>query len=159
VTAIVQIWGKTYNILCAEADARNVTVPALARAVLSKIADGELDDILKGIDLSEHGKPPYRKKSYGQKRKNFSFEFKGTRYSTLAELSLAVGIPLSTIYMRMKRGMSLENAVTVPPQNRTKEFPEICRLHNMEPGVVRERLKLGWDFERALTTPVRAGAK
>lgn len=37
--------------------------------------------------------------------------------------------------------------------NETKSFAEWCEIHNVHPDTVRDRIKRGWTFERAVTTP------
>lgn len=103
-------------------------------------------------------------------RSNHLVEYNGeTR--CLSEWSEIVGIPVPTIWRRLNKGMSAQDAFTTPPKKRTKnienkpiiveyggvkrtlrEWSEITGLSHQ---LLRTRINRGWKPERALTTPVQ----
>ena len=62
-------------------------------------------------------------------------------------------LPYDSVHNRItKIGMSVEEAFEKPFGE--KSFAQLCREHNMKPGVVYDRVhKFGWTIEDALNTP------
>lgn len=90
------------------------------------------------------------------KRNTVWVEYRGERLS-LATLCKNYGLNYHSVHFRLyHRGMSVEEAVETPMHENVTEFAKRCHEHNMPIKLVRDRIyKLGWDEERALTTPVR----
>lgn len=71
-------------------------------------------------------------------------------------------LPKNTLFNRLKRGWSAEDAVTRPRQPKAAAntlFPPgghaRCRELGLNWQTVASRLRRGWDFERALSEPIR----
>jgi hypothetical protein len=71
-------------------------------------------------------------------------------------------LPKSTLFNRIRRGWSDEDAVTKPRQPKAPAntlFPPgghaICRERGLNWQTVASRLRRGWDFERALSEPIK----
>lgn len=94
-------------------------------------------------------------------------EFQGKRQS-LAEWSKQTGLDESVIAGRLKRGWTVEQALTTPSygkhnreymkrliefQGRTQGVIDWARETGIPLETLRSRLKLGWTVERTLTTP------
>lgn len=90
---------------------------------------------------------------------------------TVAEWSRQLGMVATTIYGRLNRGMSAEQALNqaVMPggknhrmltfKGKTQPLKRWAREVGMCATTVRERLKLGWTVERQLTQPSRLSPK
>lgn len=65
-----------------------------------------------------------------------------------------LGLKYDTVHHRITHGWSVEESFKEPVK--TKSFAQICRDSGINPGTARDRIcKLGWDFERAVSTPSR----
>ena len=75
----------------------------------------------------------------------------------LAILCKRLGMSYQSIHFRLKHmGMSVEEAFDTPIRENVTEFAKKCHEHNIPIKTVKDRIrKLGWDEERALTTPPR----
>lgn len=77
------------------------------------------------------------------------------------------GIDQSTISHRLKKGWSVEDALSTPPGTKNKRYKKItyqgktqcaaswAKEVGLHPGTLRWRLKQGWSIQNALTTPVQ----
>ena len=80
---------------------------------------------------------------------------------SLLHKARAHGLYPATVRTRLKKGMSLEEALAIPPQPKgTPRDPNSingqARAHGLTPNIVHQRVRtLGWPLERALTTPPR----
>lgn len=77
--------------------------------------------------------------------------------STFPKRCLEKGLNYKTVRSRIKAGWSEEDAFTVPLMTgKNTAFSIRCKEHGLSYNLVWQRIhKLGWDEERALTTPVR----
>lgn len=155
MTAVVQINGNLYHALCAEAEKRNSTAPAVARALLRKIVgDGMLQEFLSTVDLSQHGKPSSRKRPYGENKRRKNYEWQGKRYN-LPELAVAVGVPYSTLNNRLKHGMSLDDAIKAKKTDGDGEsLLAIAKRTGMAYSTLDRRVRNGMSLEAAIAKPV-----
>lgn len=82
--------------------------------------------------------------------------YKGEKVS-LGELCERLNLNYQTMHDRLtERGMTIEEAVERPIRENVTEFARKCHEHNIPIKIVKDRIrKLGWDEERALTTPPR----
>lgn len=96
------------------------------------------------------------------KRTNQFLTFQGQTLC-IAEWERRLGFSSGLIRYRQKRGFSLENIMTTPPETRptkaiTYDGKTHCaaeweRLVGLKPGTLKYRLKAGWSIEQALTIP------
>lgn len=67
-------------------------------------------------------------------------------------------IPMSTIYQRVKKGSSIDDAITKPLANRYQKsknrifFENHPNPYNLDYKLIKNRLRLGWDIKRAMET-------
>jgi len=75
----------------------------------------------------------------------------------LSLLCKRLGVNYQSVHFRLNHmGMSVQDAVEIPKHENVTEFAMKCHEHNIPIKVVKDRIrKLGWDEERALTTPPR----
>ena len=73
----------------------------------------------------------------------------------LALLCKRFGISYQSIHYRLNHmGMNVEEAFDTPFRENVTEFAKKCHEHNIPIKIVKDRIRrLGWDEERALTTP------
>jgi hypothetical protein len=71
-------------------------------------------------------------------------------------------LPKNTLFNRVKRGWSDEDAVLKPRQPKAPDhtvFPPggyaLCKQHGINPETVKSRLRRGWTFEEALSIPIK----
>jgi len=99
-------------------------------------------------------------------RRNIILEHEGEKHC-MAEWSAIKGIRADTIYTRIKRGWSISDALNYPERARliagaatythegiTKTVRQWAKKLFARPGIVDERLRMGWSVEKALFTPV-----
>ena len=89
------------------------------------------------------------------------------KYRSLSAAARAYGLTYKIVKERLKKGMSLIDAVTTTQRlnrmiacdhlgNKYESFADMARAYNIPASILLQRIdELGWDFERALTTPVR----
>ncbi len=95
-------------------------------------------------------------------------DHKGHIFDSITDKCKAYGISTSLYRDRIRDGWSEEDALTTPVKvykhgectdhkgNVFHSLPEMCRFYGIEdPKKYRNRLKLGWSQEKALTTPFR----
>lgn len=99
-------------------------------------------------------------------KKSF-IEVEGVKYRSLSAAARAYGLTYKTVKGRLKRGMSLHDAVTTTQRlnrtlscdhlgNRYESFADMARAYGIPDDILLQRIgNAGWDIERALTTPVR----
>lgn len=94
--------------------------------------------------------------------------FCGRKYASQSVICGLVGISPSTVYSRMQKGMTFDQAVRapVPPKPlyivRGKKYHsvrELARAFGLKRNTVGGRLERGWDVEMAVTKPVRGRSK
>lgn len=98
-------------------------------------------------------------------RRNRWIDFNGETH-TITEWSNITGIAQSTIETRLKRGYSIDDALTTPipkrkPRNMKIEYngeshtiPEWAEITGVSAQAIRRRINGGWSIENALTIPV-----
>lgn len=80
--------------------------------------------------------------------------------TNIAKLSRESGINYNTVKDRLKRGMSLEEALSKPIKDNTDSMAQIARDNNINIGTLRDRInKQGMTLEEALKTPLKQGYK
>lgn len=81
----------------------------------------------------------------------------------LKDWARTFNIKPSTLYSRIRRGLSFEDAIKEDPYNKkhtingeSKTLKEWCDTFNMDFKIVNNRVsKHGWEVERAVTTPIK----
>lgn len=92
--------------------------------------------------------------------------YKGKEYSSLKKLAIEYKVPYMTLHSRLRRGISLEDAMSRDFISSRKKvidfdgniFPSesaMCRHYNISTSLYRQRLKIGWNLKDALLKPVR----
>ena len=88
-------------------------------------------------------------------------------YKTFGDMCLKYGIGRSTVTARLKRGWSLEKALTTPLKkqasnakkvkdclgNSFDSISDMCRAYLIDKDTYHKRIKRGYTVEEALTTP------
>ncbi len=89
----------------------------------------------------------------------------GNIYHTQKEMCATYGINHATLTKRLKMGWTLEMALTKPTNTPAcdhmgilyKDFLTMCKNYGISPTTYLNRtIKLGWDIEKALLTPIGA---
>lgn len=107
---LVSISGNVASAIQAEAEAHNVSSPAVVRGLITTIVEeGILEKMVAGVDL-EH----FEQRKPGHPGR---YVYKGKRH-TLRELSEISGLIPTTIRDRIIRGWSVEKAVETPAMKR-----------------------------------------
>lgn len=81
---------------------------------------------------------------------------------TLAEWAEVTGISVTAIKTRLRRGMSLEAALSTPMaapkrceyNGESRTLAEWAAVVGIPAGTIRSRLKYGWPIEQAMTVPI-----
>ena len=106
------------------------------------------------------------KKQANNTSQNHNVTINGVTH-TVSEWAEINSISLKTVYVRTKRGMSFEDALTKPIigkgnqrylftyKGKTKTLVEWSDSFNIEYGTLLWRIKNGWDINKALETPTR----
>lgn len=94
--------------------------------------------------------------------KSFMIVYKGRKYPSRAALCREVGANWYTVRSRLRKNMTLEEAIETPVLNKSpardhlgNDYPSLAamaRAWNLRPNVLGHRLELGWTIERALTS-------
>lgn len=100
------------------------------------------------------------------RRDNHCIEYKGIKY-TLAEAEVVFGIPQATLRRRLKRGMSVKQAIETPIfrtatyEYHGKEYTahELADMANLPVNTVRSRIRYGWDIERVVNEHLSIGIR
>ena len=96
----------------------------------------------------------------------------GNRYNTFGEMCDHYNMPRETCRYRINQGWSLKKALTTPVKvlkphitrnkiikdhlgNEFRSITEICKYYKISPQTFKNRLKLNWSIERALTQPTK----
>ncbi len=75
--------------------------------------------------------------------------------NTVTYQSNKAGLKPMMVFHRLKRGWSIERALSTPPRDTTKSLAARAREAGLSVGAVSRRVNgLGWSIERALSTPV-----
>jgi len=96
------------------------------------------------------------------------YDHKGKKYPTIRAMAKAYHIPDPTLRARIRYGWTLEEALTTPVlrepvirktvrDHHGTEYASIKKMsdaYGISYQAVLDRLKRGWDTEKALTTPV-----
>lgn len=112
----IRIQAKTEQILESEAAFYGVNATALGKAIIDKVvAGGIIRDVLQGVDVESYqARPRGRPASAGELPQKVGrppkHVFDGAPVS-LAAMSRRFGIPRSTLWLRISKGMSMEQAV------------------------------------------------
>jgi hypothetical protein len=111
----VTIQAKALEILESEAAFYHVTPTALAKAIVSRVIAGGLTrDVLQGVDVPSFQERrrgrPVTVGPKGKRGRKPKFTLHGEPVS-LADVSGKTGIPRSTIWLRMKSGKTMEQAI------------------------------------------------
>lgn len=84
------------------------------------------------------------------KRQSLIVEYKGEK-KDLMLWCRELNLKYDTVHHRITHGWSVEDAFEKSTDE--KSFAQICRENGVNPGTAYDRIhKLGWDFERAVTT-------
>ncbi len=95
-------------------------------------------------------------------------DHKGNKYSSILKMCNAYGINRSTYLQRIERGLSVEDALTLPAAKRKRgercvkdhkgiiyaTKKEMCDAYDIKYITLMNRLRYGWSLEDALTFPV-----
>ena len=105
-----------------------------------------------------------------KKAKNAVIDHLGNEYGSTLEMCRAYGIRVDTFKYRLKRGSTLEDALTRVPSMVTTNIPcqdhlgnqyisqaEMARAYGLTKEQFIARKRNGWDIERILTTPISGG--
>lgn len=105
-----------------------------------------------------------------------SYDHKGNRYDSFSAMCRAYSINIQTCFTRLRRGMSLEQALTTSKKsvnhakkkrcvlqrkafdhagNRYKTFKDMCKAYKLNDFCVHARLRAGWSLQDALTKPLQ----
>lgn len=98
------------------------------------------------------------------RRNSQPIEYNGNVYKTHSELARKLNINKDVLNMRLKRGMTLEEAINKPVDKGTlisynNEIHNIktwAEIINIPASVIADRLRLHWDIKKILTTPVKS---
>ena len=103
------------------------------------------------------------KEQENNRTNNLVLNYRGQNL-TLAQIANITGTNYSSINNRLRRGMSIEDATSIPFQEQitfngvTKSVKEYARATGMTYHQLKKRLMRGWSVERALTQPLRKRA-
>lgn len=93
---------------------------------------------------------------------NITFYYNG-KNCCLSEIAENIGVNYRTLYSRIKRGLSFEDAIKQDPYSKlfeingvSKHLKEWCKDFNVDFKTVNNRVfKHGWEIGKALSTPVK----
>lgn len=89
------------------------------------------------------------------------------RTFTLRALAAEVGVPATRIYSRLRRGLSVEEAISTPVAPKgwlvtafgtTRSTDEWALIKRLPRILIEVRIAKGWPPEKALTTPAKRAA-
>lgn len=92
------------------------------------------------------------KKQGNNRGDNVRLTFNGETL-TMSEWSDRLGVKYTTIHERIRRGMSVEQALTQKVQTKHLERAKKARANGLDPHLVSRRILDGWCEEDALTKP------
>lgn len=96
-----------------------------------------------------------RREQNRNKRTNVMIEYKGEK-KALVDWCEELNLPYFAIQKRIKHGMDPITALEIPVYDCKTSFASLCRKHGISDRAVYDRVhKLGWDLDRALSTPVK----
>lgn len=115
----------------------------------------------KGLSLKEAIETPLKKH-----RNGISVFYKGTEYPSLRNLAMSKNVPYHVVQMRVKKGMSVEDAIDIPigelmgndiqfQGKKYSSFSKLCKEYNISTTIALSRMNMGWSLEKTLLTPVR----
>lgn len=91
-----------------------------------------------------------RKEQAYNKRESIIVEYNGEKKDLMLWCT-ELGLKYDTVHHRITHGWSAKDAFE--KQTDVKSFAQTCRENGVNPGTAYDRIhKLGWDFERAVTT-------
>ncbi|NUW67115.1 hypothetical protein [Vibrio coralliilyticus] len=100
------------------------------------------------------GKAPFRS--------CLEYEYQGVK--GLNNIARVFGVKVSTLTSRMRRGLSLEEAVKEPIQDKRKHsiyeyqgvkgLPDIARVFGVNESTIKNRIRKGWSLIDAVETPL-----
>ena len=82
-------------------------------------------------------------------------EYQGRKVS-LAEASELAGLPYKTVHLRIKKGWSVERALS-EPLKKLSDIHKLCREKGLNYHSVYNRLRSGWSLEDAISKPFKVG--
>ena len=93
--------------------------------------------------------------------------YKGVEYYSLAGLCREFGLVYQTVWARLDKGMTLEQAIDTPLKRHNnvpiiykgKEYDNVkalCIKKNLNPGTIYLRLRQGMTLEQAIDTPIKS---
>jgi len=94
--------------------------------------------------------------------------YKGVEYGSIRGLADQMGINITTFRYRLRKGMSVEEAVETPVVGREPKrnvfkgveyasIAEMCRAHEVSVCTFNSRIRLGYSLEDALKKTPRRG--
>lgn len=114
------------------------------------------------------GKDLFSKERLDPLPKDNITDHKGNKYSSILKMCEAYGINRSTYLQRIEKGLSVEDALTLPVETKRsgsrqiEDFKgivynskkEMCEAYGIKYITLVNRMNLGWSLEDALTVPV-----
>ena len=115
----------------------------------------------KGLSIEEAIETPLKKH-----RNGITVVYKGKEYQSIRSLANKKNIPYHVVQMRVKKGMSIEDAIDTPVGelmgNKVEfkgkvysSFSKLCKAYNISSSIAISRINMGWSLEKTLTTPIR----
>lgn len=80
-------------------------------------------------------------------------EWQGRKMS-LAEAAEMANLPYKQVHFRIKKGWSLEKALTTPLKHGKSDLHKLCDEKGVNYHTVYSRMSRGWSVERAINTPM-----
>jgi hypothetical protein len=102
----------------------------------------------------------------GCRSRHVVYDHLGNAYPNNSCMARAYGFSWQTVTMRLKKGHSLQEALTMPLSGHRHEATDhlgkkydsessMARAYGLNYSVFRTRLNAGWSLEKTLTTPIR----
>ena len=92
------------------------------------------------------------KKQGNNRSTNVILEFKGKKHS-ITEWADILGIRPGTLHERLRRGTSIEKALTMKKREFHPELAQKAKEAGLSVSIVKDRIRLGWDEEDIFTVP------
>ena len=173
-TAVVDHLGNSYDSIKAMCEAYAVKTSTYQCRIRNGYTTEEaLTGVRKTVVLPPPPKTPpvqkprKEKKKHTNASKNTVTDHLGNEYSSTLEMCQTYGIRVDTFKYRLKRGSTLEEALTRVPSLVTTNIPcqdhlgnhynsqaEMARAYGLTKEQYIARKRNGWDVKRILTTPV-----
>lgn len=152
--------GNKYSSIVELADAYSIDVKILRSR------------LYRGMTMENALTTPVKHRNIG-----FVTDHLGNKYSSLKSMCQKYGVTVKVYTNRIKKGMSIKNALTVPMEPKTElpyrnkysvdgkyvdhlnnkydSIKQLCRYYNINPEAYKRRINSGWDLKYALLTPLK----